>query len=281
MKHLLVATVVVLAVGLGGAAQAAELPPDELAILRSDVKSGDRAREQMAMLKVGRADPRPADTVALCASVLKSSKAPLSRFYAVMVLAREPKGAKVLLRALKDPSPDVRGLAAEALGVLKDKSAVKPLAKLLATDPDDEVVAYAAASLASMSAASADAIAKRLSELLARKSPPKKVRGREELKRVPGYGEFVDVEGGLPLLTKTLATVATRPTREALVAAAKHGSAEVRVAAAEALGTVAKPGDYDAVKALEKLREDRDEGVRAAAMKALVTIGYTGKSAPK
>jgi len=266
---------------LGGAgAAAAELSGDELTAVRADVKSGDRSREQMALLKIGRADPRPDDTVALCAAVLKGSKAPLSRFYAAMVLAREPKGAKALLAALKDPSPDVRGMAAEALGALKDKTAAKPLAKALADDADDEVVAYAAVALVAIGAANPEDMAKRLSELLARTAPPRKARTREELRRVPGYGAFVDVEGGIPLLTHTLALVATRPTRDAFVAASKHKDADVRVAAAEALAAISKPGDFDAVSALEKLREDRDEGVRAAAMKALATIGYSGKPPP-
>ncbi|HEV8322186.1 MAG TPA: HEAT repeat domain-containing protein [Myxococcota bacterium] len=261
----------------GAAPAGASLGADELAAVRTDVKSGDRAREQMAVLRLGRADPRPADTVALCAAVLKTSKAPLSRFYAAMVLAREPKGVKTLLAALKDPSPDVRGMAAEALGALKDKTAAKPLEKAMLEDPDDEVAAYAAAALVSMGAASPDLVAKRLTDLLTRKGPPPRTRTREELKRVAGYGPFLDIEGGVPLLTRTLATVATRTTRDALVAASKHSDPEVRVAAAEALGSVSKPGDFDAVTALEKLREDRDEGVRAAAMKALVTIGYSGK----
>ena len=139
------------------------------------------------------------------------------------------------------------------------------------------MIAYAAAALVELGAAEPKVLSDRLTELVKRKEWPRGLRKREELKRVSGYGEFEDMRGGLVLLTRSLGAVATRPTRGGLVAAAEHGPSEVRMEAARSLGALAKPGDFDVVKALERLREDRNPGVRAAAMKALVSIGYAGK----
>jgi len=273
--HALVSLVLV-ASAAGGAA-ALPLSADDLKTIAAAIDSGDRSREQTAILRLGRSDPRAKETVKLCTRVLKTSHSALSRFYATMVLAGEPKGGAGLIQALKDPSPDVRGMAAEALGLMKHKPAVKHLKKVVAKDRDDEVTAYAASALVALGAADPKVLSNRLRELVVRKEWPTGLRKREELLRVAGYGDFKDLRGGIVLLTNSLAKVATRPTRSGLVVAAEHGTTEVRLAAAASLGGLAKPGDFDVVKALERLRDDRDPGVRAAAMKALVSIGYTGK----
>ena len=115
-------------------AAAETLSADDLKGIGADIASGERAREQSALLRLGRSEPRARETVKLCTKVLKSSRSSLSRFYAAMVLAGEAKGGSGLMTALKDPSPDVRGMAAEALGRLKHKPAVKALKKVVARD---------------------------------------------------------------------------------------------------------------------------------------------------
>ncbi len=68
-----------------------------------------------------------------------------------LALIPAPSGVAPLLRALADPVARVRELAASALGLYADRSAVAPLCTLLASDPDPDVRSAAAQSLGHLS----------------------------------------------------------------------------------------------------------------------------------
>jgi len=88
------------------------------------------------------------DRVAALTRMLGSSSEK-TRLSAVLALAKlgEPRVDKPLLRALRDPSPRVRGVAATALGRL-DCSAALPTLRLLANSDDDPDVRQAATTAA-------------------------------------------------------------------------------------------------------------------------------------
>jgi HEAT repeat protein len=63
------------------------------------------------------------------------------------LLPDDPQAREAALHALKDPKPEVRAAAAQALGDMKDKSATPQLTEIITTDNDAGVIMAAAHSL--------------------------------------------------------------------------------------------------------------------------------------
>jgi hypothetical protein len=111
----------------------------------------------IAVLAIAALDPAPAaaeDRVAALGRMLGSSSEKV-RLSAVLALAKlgEPRVGPPLIRALHDPSPRVRSVAAAALGQLDCSAALPTLRELARSDDDPDV--RNAASAATMKIASA------------------------------------------------------------------------------------------------------------------------------
>ena len=107
----------------------------------------------------------PDATEQLEASILKAASAGSreERWQAVGELANSgDKGARdALLAAMRDPEPDVRERAIDALGDLRDEAAVGPLSRALTQDEDEDVRESAADALGEIPSAESVAALKR------------------------------------------------------------------------------------------------------------------------
>jgi len=179
------------------------------------------------------------------------------------------KAPDELLAALRDENASTRRHAAEALGLIRDKKATKPLIPLL-KDKDPDVRARAAWALGRLRDPAA------VEALVAAAKDPKRAVRRAV---VTALGEIKDPRGLDALLAALLDTVdvsaaaeaalmETRDLRavEPLIVSLKHRKEEVRRVSARLLGAI---GDRRAVRPLIRALEDRASDVRFEALTAL------------
>ena len=181
-----------------------------------------------------------------------------------------------LLQTLADESGDVRGLAAESLGQLRDLRAVEPLLALLDTDQDGEVRWQTAIALGHLGDKRA------LEPLIAALGDPASIAREGAAQGLACLGDVRAVEPLCALLTDAESEVrwwagyALRELDdpravEPLLAALQDEANRVRDIAASGLGYL---GDRRAVGPLLKVAaEDPSEEVRETAVYALVMLG--------
>lgn len=185
-----------------------------------------------------RANP-PAETSLLMISLQDPDS--VIRRKAAVELHRHPGEIVVssLIRALKDPTPDVRGAAAESLRLLHDPRAVEPLIELVETDAEDGPVYYAINALGDIRTSRAiEALVFALNQR----------------------------KGDLSTLAFQLGEARARGAVESLIQLLRDGTPYQRRHAAMALGSI---GELAAVEPLEEALHDSDEGVRERARNAL------------
>jgi HEAT repeat protein len=126
-------------------------------------------------------------TEPLEASILKATSADSreERWTAVGELAnsRERSARDALLAAMRDPEPDVRERAIDALGEFKDEAAIGPLSHALAQDEDEDVRESAADALGEIPSAESVAALKRSLE---DESPDVRASAVDGLARIGG-----------------------------------------------------------------------------------------------
>jgi len=195
------------------------------------------------------------------------------------------KAAQTTLRAsLKETEPVVRMAGSDALGKIKDQPSVPALTELTERDPDAEVRGHAADSLGVLGAAS---VARTLATLEAAAPPPLKVWYASALarlgdsgatRRLLGYSRSKDLavsfKAGITLAE--LSQPGDKHAIAALRAIAKHEvelNSVAPYAGALILTRMAALRDAGARKALYGLLEHSDEGARLAAAEGLAKLG--------
>jgi HEAT repeat protein len=172
-----------------------------------------------------------------------------------------------LVAALKDKDLYVRRFAAQALGQVgaSPGDAVTAL-KAALNDPHREVQEAAAASLAKMGPAAAAALA-----AVAREADREPEVRRRAVESLGALGR--DARAALPVLVQVLKGTGG-PGKKMMMG----GTADVRVAAATALGNIARSSDKEAVAALQSMtdKKQRDRSLRQAAQMSLQKIKSGG-----
>ena len=128
-----------------------------------------------ALAMVARSAPAHAEDRVVALSRMLGSSSDKTRLAAVLALAKlgEPRVDKPLIRALRDPSPRVRGVAASALGRLECSAALPALRLLAHDDPDPDVRNAASAAAMKLSASHPGGQAARSDgDVEARRQPP-------------------------------------------------------------------------------------------------------------
>lgn len=167
-----------------------------------------------------------------------------TRLNAAMDLYHHPGEATVtaLVKALKDPDPEVRGCAAESLRLLRASSAVGPLIEVLETDSEHGPKYYAIKALGYIRTPSA---VQALVSALERRI------------------------GDLSELAFQLGELRAKAAVDALIRLLEDGTPYQRVHAAIALGSI---GDRGALGPLERALSDPDDNVRENVAKALKSL---------
>jgi HEAT repeat protein len=173
--------------------------------------------------------------------------------------------APALVRTLRDKDRYVVQFAARALGqVGADPAVAAPaLRTLLMNDQRKDVQEAAAAALGKLGGGAATALAAVAAD--PRREPSVRRRAVESLGSLGA-----DARPALPVLVRLLGA----PTGKKMMPPAPPSPGEVRVAAAEALGEVARTSDKEAVAALEAMvdRKQRDATLRRTAQASLQKI---------
>jgi len=217
------------------------------------------------------------------ARYLKHARSPMkwTRAHALRILGelKVPTSVPTLLQALADRDPDVRNVAARALGRMKLQAAEEALVELLGKH-DQAVSARIAAICIEMGPRTAPLLIRSL-----REGTPK---ARFWSARI--LGEIQDARATRSLGDAThdsdaevrsasvwaLGMIADRSTAPIVMPLLDDSAWYVRAHAAEALGKIADP---DAIPKLAKAMEDHSWWVRRNALDALVRIGAPAKQA--
>lgn len=191
--------------------------------------------------------------------------------------ARCPGSQRLLLDGLSNPDPEVRVLAAQALGKIGDGDAVALLADL-AGDPSGDVTEAALQALSLLGPRYPGAAMSAMRPLLQSEDPRKRTFGVLVLKNLRGE----DVEHALVMAMKDEASLVRQAAIKALEGRveSRHLPAlklsltdedgEVRQRAVELLGQLSDP---EAANALESAMMDEDFWVRTAALRAANGLG--------
>jgi HEAT repeat protein len=217
------------------------------------------------------------------ADYLRETKSPLkwSRAHALRLLGelKVPASVPALLAALEDKDPDVRNVAARALGRMKLQAAEEALVGLLGKH-EQSVSARIAAICIQMGTRTAPLLIRAL-----RDGTPKarfwaaRILGEiKEARAARSLGDaLLDPEPDVRSAAAwALGSVADRSTAGMVEAALRDPVWYVRAHAAEALGRV---GDPSVTGALGRMLEDRSWWVRKNALDALVLMGEPAKPA--
>lgn len=217
------------------------------------------------------------------AHYLRETKSPLkwSRAHALRLLGelKVPASVPALLAALEDKDPDVRNVAARALGKMKLQAAEEALVGLLGKH-EQSVSARIAAICIEMGARTAPLLIRTL-----RDGSPKarfwaaRILGEiHEGRAARSLGDaLLDPEPDVRSAAAwALGSVADRSTAGMVEAALRDPVWFVRAHAAEALGKI---GDPSMAVALGRMLDDRSWWVRKNALDALVRLGESAKPA--
>jgi HEAT repeat protein len=217
------------------------------------------------------------------AHYLRETKSPLkwSRAHALRLLGelKVPASVPALLAALEDRDPDVRNVAARALGKMKLQAAEEALVGLLGKH-EQSVSARIAAICIEMGTRTAPLLIRTL-----RDGTPKarfwaaRILGEiREARAARSLGDaLLDPEPDVRSAAAwALGAVADPSTSGMVEAALRDPVWFVRAHAAEALGTI---GDASKAASLGRMLEDRSWWVRKNALDALVLLGEPGKAA--
>ena len=217
------------------------------------------------------------------AHYLRETKSPLkwSRAHALRLLGelKVPASVPALLAALEDKDPDVRNVAARALGKMKLQAAEEALVGLLGKH-EQSVSARIAAICIEMGARTAPLLIRAL-----RDGTPKarfwaaRILGEiREARAARSLGDaLLDPEPDVRSAAAwALGSVADPSTSGMVETALRDPVWFVRAHAAEALGKI---GDASKAGSLGRMLEDRSWWVRKNALDALVRLGEPGKAA--
>ncbi|HEX9892766.1 MAG TPA: M56 family metallopeptidase [Gemmatimonadales bacterium] len=192
------------------------------------------------------------------------------------VQAVDRESARLLVGALEDRVPSVRGAAAEALGSLRDTLAIRALMEVLRRDPDAGVRRAAAWALGEIEDARAiPALADALrsdTDQEVRRNAAWAMGSIEDAAAVPALAEALRRERDVAIrktIIEALGSIEDMSVTAGLTPSLKDADPEIRQAAAEALGSIEDPRSVDELMAAA--RDDVPE-VRRAVIDALGSI---------